>query len=80
MAENQKTEMTFEEALKCLEEIVHILENGSAELEQSLTVFEEGIRLVKFCNEKLDNAEQKVKILTVGDDGSVSSEDFKARE
>ena len=68
--------MTFETALRRLEEIVHILEEGNSPLEQSLSVFEEGIRLVKFCNEKLDTAEQKVKLLLVGDDGSVSAEDF----
>ena len=69
--------MTFEEALHRLEEIVHILEEGNSPLEQSLSVFEEGIRLVKFCNEKLDTAEQKVKLLLVGEDGSVSAEDFR---
>lgn len=68
--------MTFETALRRLEEIVHILEEGNSPLEQSLSVFEEGIRLVKFCNEKLDTAEQRVKLLLVGDDGSVSAEDF----
>ncbi len=69
--------MTFEEALHRLEEIVHILEEGNSPLEQSLSVFDEGIRLVKFCNEKLDTAEQKVKLLLVGEDGSVSAEDFR---
>lgn len=74
---DMKENMTFEAALHRLEEIVHILEEGNAPLEDSLSVFEEGIRLVKFCNERLDTAEQKVKLLLVGDDGSVSAEDFK---
>ena len=74
---DMKENMTFEAALHRLEEIVHILEEGNAPLEDSLSVFEEGIRLVKFCNERLDTAEQKVKLLLVGDDGRVSAEDFK---
>ena len=59
--------MTFETALAELEKIVNKLESGSAALDDSLSLFEEGVRLVKFCNEKLDNAEQKVKILTEGE-------------
>ncbi len=71
--------MTFESALKRLETIVHTLEEGSSPLEASLSAFEEGIGLVKFCNEQLDRAEQKVKLLTVGENGSVSAEDFKVQ-
>ncbi len=55
---------TFEEALSQLEVIVNALESGNAPLDESLVLFEEGVRLVRFCNEKLDAAEQKVKILT----------------
>lgn len=74
---DKKETMTFETALHRLEEIVRILEEGNSPLEESLSVFEEGIRLVKFCNERLDTAEQRVKLLLVGDDGSVSAEDFR---
>ncbi len=56
-------EMTFEAALARLQTIVAGLENASAPLEESLSMFEEGVHLVKLCNEKLDAAEQKVKIL-----------------
>ncbi len=55
--------ITFESALARLQEIVSGLESGAIPLDESLTMFEEGVKLVKFCNEKLDNAEQKVKIL-----------------
>ncbi len=72
-------EMTFESALKRLETIVHTLEEGNAPLDESLGAFEEGIGLVKFCNEQLDRAEQKVKILTVGENGNVTAEDFKVQ-
>ncbi len=63
MSEAKKTDLSFEEALTRLQQIVGGLENGSVPLEESLTLFEEGVGLVKLCNEKLDRAEQKVKIL-----------------
>ena len=68
--------LTFESALSRLEEIVHTLEEGNTPLSDSLTVFEEGIRLVKFCNESLDKAEQTVKILLKGEDGTVKEDPF----
>ena len=72
--ENQKK--TFEAALSRLEEIVRSMENGNAMLDESLTLFEEGVGLVKFCTKALDEAEQKVKILQKGDDGTVTETDF----
>ena len=68
--------MTFEAALSRLEEIVRSMENGNAMLDESLTLFEEGVGLVKFCTKALDEAEQKVKILQKGDDGTVTETDF----
>ena len=65
-----KTELTFEEALGQLEKIVNSLESGSAPLDDSLALYEEAVKLVKFCNEKLDKAEQKVKILTESEVGN----------
>ena len=73
--ENQ--EMTFEAAIARLEEIVRMLEGGSAPLDQSLALFEEGVSLVKLCNTRLDAAEQKVKILTAGPDGNLVEADMK---
>lgn len=61
-----KKDMTFEEAMARLEEIVKYLEGGNAPLDKSLEIFEEGVALVKLCNAKLDSAEQKVRFLTVG--------------
>lgn len=76
--DKEKTEgMSFESAMARLEEIVRALENGNAPLDASLTMFEEGVSLVKLCNSKLDNAEQKVKILTLGGDGTVTESDMK---
>ena len=76
--ENKKETMTFETALKRLEEIVHLLEAGNAPLTDSLALFEEGIKLVKLCNSQLDGAEQKVKLLMENPDGSIKAEDFRA--
>ena len=59
-----------------LEEIVRQLEGGKATLDESLTLYEEGIALVKLCSGRLDEAEQKIKIIRTAADGSRSEEDF----
>ena len=74
--DNKNTDMTFETAIARLEEIVRLLESGSAPLDESLSLFEEGVGLVKLCNARLDSAEQKVKILTKNPDGTVSEEEM----
>ena len=56
-------EMTFEQAMKRLEEIVTQLESGDAPLEKSLTLFEEGTKISAFLSKTLDNAEQKVTMI-----------------
>ena len=66
----------FEQALLSLEEIVKKLESGSLSLDESLAAFEEAIGLVKICNEKLENAEQKVRILTEDNDGTITDVPF----
>ncbi len=55
--------LTFENAMQRLEEIVAELEKGSLSLEQSLKVYEEGVELAKFCSAKLDETEKKLKRL-----------------
>lgn len=62
MKQNQPN---FEAALARLSEIVRMLESGQAPLEQSLALYEEGVGLVRLCNEKLDGAEKKIKALQV---------------
>ncbi len=76
MAEKKK-EMNFEEALKRLEEIVGALDDGSAMLDESMELFEEGVKLVKFCNGKLENAEKRVKILVEGENGEKTEQTFE---
>ena len=56
--------LTFESAMKRLEEIVTSLENGTVALDESLKLFEEGIKLTKYCENELKNIEAKAaKIL-----------------
>lgn len=54
------SELTYEGAMKRLQEIVKALENGGLTLDDSVKLFEEGARLAKFCNDELKNAEQKI--------------------
>ncbi|MBQ0125294.1 MAG: exodeoxyribonuclease VII small subunit [Clostridiales bacterium] len=77
MAENK---MTFESALSRLEEIVKLMESGDAPLDKALSLFEEGVGLVKFCTGALDSAEQKVKILQKSSSGEIESSDFVKAE
>ncbi len=56
--------MTYEQALKRLEEIVDLLEKKDTPLEESLKLFEEGTKLSSFCSEKLSKAKQKITELT----------------
>jgi len=66
----------FEDALNKLEKIVSKLEEGDIPLEESLKLFEEGIRLSRFCNQKLGEAEKKVEILLKGKDGMLKAYPF----
>ena len=70
--DNTNKEPAFEQALARLEEIVRALDGGEAALDESLALFEEGVKLVKLCSEKLDKAEQTVKILVRGEDGKAA--------
>lgn len=64
------SEITFEQSLARLEEIVKLLEKGDAPLGESLGLFEEGAGLVKTCTKLLDEAEQKVVRLRKSADGT----------
>jgi len=60
---SDKKEKTFEEAVGRIDEIVASLEKGDAQLDKSLSLFEEGVKLIETCGTMLDNAEQKVVAL-----------------
>ncbi|MBE6673692.1 MAG: exodeoxyribonuclease VII small subunit [Ruminococcaceae bacterium] len=74
-----KKNISFEDALDRLEEIVDLLESGENPLEKSLELFEEGVKLVKLCNKKLENVENSIKIL-VNNDGEFVEKDFNPDE
>ncbi|MFP3984008.1 MAG: exodeoxyribonuclease VII small subunit [Desulfurivibrionaceae bacterium] len=66
----------LEDALNQLEEITQEMEEGGLSLDNSLKKFNEGMKLVEFCNQKLDEAQQKVEILTRKEDDTLESEPF----
>ena len=62
--------MSFEQAVARIEEIVRALEKGDVPLDTALSLFEEGTALIKMCGKMLDEAEQKVVRLRKGADGA----------
>ena len=73
---NQKN-LTFEESMGRLEQIVRSLEQGNVPLEESLKLFQEGTELVRSCGKLLDNAELQIKKVMTAADGSPVLEDFQ---
>ncbi|MGN0149624.1 MAG: exodeoxyribonuclease VII small subunit [Clostridia bacterium] len=67
----------FEESINKLEEIVRQLEDGNVSLDESLSLFEQGIKLSKSCQKMLDNAEKKVSVLISSPDGETEKQDFE---
>ena len=71
---NQKN-LTFEESMGRLEQIVRSLEQGNVPLEESLKLFQEGTQLVRSCSQLLDNAQLQIqKVLTAPDGSPVMEE------
>jgi exodeoxyribonuclease VII small subunit len=73
-------EKKFEAALARLEEIVQELEKSDVPLDQSLKLFEEGIKLSRICNKRLEEAERKVEILLKDKDGKIAAQPFEEEE
>ncbi|MDR6224646.1 exodeoxyribonuclease VII small subunit [Desmospora profundinema] len=72
-------QLPFEEAMKKLEEVVERLESGDVPLEESIRLFEEGMRLSRICGEKLDRMEQQVEML-VRENGDWVKKPFDPQE
>ena len=70
----------FETALKKLEEIVKKLENGELSLDSALELFEEGVKLSRFCHSKLEEAERRVEILLKNDSGQMRAVPFDSED
>jgi exodeoxyribonuclease VII small subunit len=68
--------MTFEKAMKKLEEIVQELEAGELTLEESFKKFQEGVKLSKYCSSKLDETENKITLLLKNHHGDLTETPF----
>ena len=73
-------EINFEEAILKLENEVKKLESGNMSLDDSIASFEEAVKLVRLCNQKLESAERRVRLLTEGRDGVVTDIPFDAED
>ncbi|WP_227766013.1 exodeoxyribonuclease VII small subunit [Zhaonella formicivorans] len=70
-------ELTFENAMANLETIIRELETGAVTLEETLAKFEEGIRLLNFCQQKLTKAEERIAVLMETGSGHVRLEPWQ---
>ncbi len=70
--------LTFENSLKELEKIVRRLEEGDSSLEESLKLFEDGIRLSRECQERLNQAERRIEILLKDENGMPALQSIEA--
>lgn len=73
-------EMNFEKALAELEQIVNKLEKGGLALNESLALFEKGIKLTRFLRSELDKAEKKIEILLKDEKGELQAREFTPEE
>ena len=70
------SEIKFEKAMTRLENIVEELERGDLDIDKSLEIFEEGIKMSRLCSKKLNEAEAKIKKLSKGKKGDLITELF----
>ena len=70
-------ELNFESAMDRLEEIVEQMESGKMMLEELIVRYEEGMKLVKICQERLASAEQRIEIITRNNAGKPIVKDFE---
>lgn len=71
---------SFEDSMKRLDEIVEQLEEEKLPLDKMIALYEEGVALARACGEKLEAAEQKVKLIAKKAGGAIALEDFDERE
>ncbi|MEM1073336.1 MAG: exodeoxyribonuclease VII small subunit [Pseudomonadota bacterium] len=70
MTDTAVSEMTFEQAMTALEQVLGQLERGDVPLDESIALYERGAALKKRCEEKLKEAEEKVAAITFDGDGT----------
>lgn len=71
---------SFEDSMKRLDEIVEQLEEDKLPLDKMISLYEEGVTLARACGEKLEAAEQKVRLIAKKAGGAVALEDFDEHE
>jgi exodeoxyribonuclease VII small subunit len=71
-----KEGLSFENAVKRLEKIASELEKEGYSLDESLALYEEGIKLIRYCNGLLEDAERKITVLAATPDGEIVERDF----
>ncbi len=77
---NEQVEIPFEGALERLEAIVRQLEAGTLTLDESMALFQEGVALSRYCQQKLGEAEAKIDLLITGKDGKLELKPLKLGE
>ena len=70
------SEIKFEKAMTRLENIIEELERGDLDIDKSLEIFEEGIKMSRLCSKKLNEAEAKIEKLSKGKKGDLITELF----
>ncbi|WIW94970.1 exodeoxyribonuclease VII small subunit [Altererythrobacter rubellus] len=73
MSEKDFSQLSFEQALIALEEVVQQLESGSVPLDQSITLYERGEKLRKLCQARLDDAQARIEKIVTDANGAASS-------
>ena len=76
MTRKDQDKKKFKEALEELEQVVEQLESGELSLEDSLAAFEQGVKLVRYCNQKLTEVEKKIELLVKDKEGNLKLKPF----
>ena len=71
-----KNDISFEDAVRRLEKIAAELEGANIALDDSLRLYEEGVKLIRYCNIMLEEAQRKIKRLSVNGEGELEEKDF----
>ena len=77
MTSKKNKELSFEEMLKELENIVTVMDNGQISLEESLSLYEQGINYIGKCNAELSKAENKIKVISRDTNGEIIIKEFE---
>ena len=77
MSEQEEKQLTYEEAVGSLEKIVSRLESGDITLEESMNLFQEGMKMAGYCTDKLQKMEEQITRLMIQPDQTVEEENYE---